>query len=366
MKRQQASGVCTRGRQRHRGQLLLTTAVIVALSLLVIFIFISSTVSILPTGSNTANTMSAPEFIEEIDRTLARVLREMGVEAGSDTQTEALDTTRSAAVVAVDGVELHAFERSGGVENTTISTLTPGKTVLQSDPGPFLNGSSGGTAVADWHIGEFDAIRDYTMSVEVGSGSLATLTDGQRDPDTLSTPSNSDAFRVTVSGAAGNEWTGYVGTPEPGSGDGVVLLTTVNGDLKTDCQLNTTAETAHIDWTRGVLTASAGTDTQTCNSDRDIVFGRGTTAPVSITYQRGDEVEGTYSLVTTSVVSASGVNSSNLFSTSSSDSPRYHHSTYDLTATVRYTSDTQTLVRELYIAPGESPALSLKEASSES
>jgi hypothetical protein len=316
-------------RADERAQLMLGTAVVIAVVIIALAITVNTAFLATTTGTGVTDSQdvqNADTINYHVQHSVHNLItRENTIEYTS--RADATSATRSGIRTIETQTHDQEFKRGGVLVYVQTTSLTPGFVVAQNETRAY---TSGGSTVGktEWTIGTADNIRDFTTTF---------------DPSSLEPVDGGNAFNLTVTGVNGDTWTGRVGTNS--TSDVVVLEELDDGTETVACTITTADTRETVTWTSDTL------NNESCN----MTFTDGLNAPYTIQYANAGNAIGTWSL-TLSDTSNTTLNTQHLSDPGSTASPRYYHGTYSASITVTYGSETLTGTRNVpVIAPGEHP-----------
>jgi hypothetical protein len=307
-----------------RGQLILVTALAIAVSLVALVLLLNTVIY----AENLA-TRGADVGGQDAIEYRSAVVDGVGgaVDAENDLNYESHDAVRqnvSAAVERVDTMLARQHLRRAELVEISNVTTTEGALLLHpEDTGSFENDTGAST---------------WTLATDVPAtrGFAFVLNDSVLATQTTDT---SDAFRITVDNGSA-QWAVYV------YDDGGAITVAVDNetDPLTDI-CSTTDASPRLDLTAGTLAGDH------CPG---LAFGEGVDGQYDIEYTNADHAAGTYNLtVQRDPDAASSVIGDNFDGPATGTAPYYAYAVYDATVDVRYRADGLRFTDRIRVARGE-------------
>jgi hypothetical protein len=315
----------TAARGRDRGQLILVTGLLVAVTMVAMVLLLNTAIYTENLASRGAD-QSGREALEYrravVDGVGGLIEEENEKEHGSFSTVK---TDVEDGIDTIDNFTARNYAMRGTVvrinQSSSSMTVTEGKLVRQTTSRQFQNSSG---ALDDWELAtgvEDDEIRDFT--VNVSRSSLETNVD--------------HGLTVYLEDSSATTWEAFVYE----DGSNVTVATSLNGGSKTDV-CTVAASEATVDLTRGEI------EGEPCPG---LNWSQGLTGDYSVEYRNGENATGTYN------VTIADPGGATVHPTNVDDSPStavYHvPAVYGVSFEIEYEAPTLTYRTEVRVAPGE-------------
>ncbi len=265
-------------RDGDRGQLLLTSAFIIAI-LFVVLALLLNTASVTALTATTAGTLDgagqAPTRADDVRHGTTALLE--SVNTVEDATYTALTTNLSQGIEAWSGLSSRMAATNAISTNISLQSVSKGTRIVQRDADRNLTSASWAT---NWTLAsDVTRLKAYQLTV-----SRAGLVDPGPDPSP-SDLENATVFRVAVTAeSSGEQWRFFA--YRDGASDVVVAVVDGTGEFVAECRAPAGAD-GQV--TVGITNASVG-DTE-CPA---IAFVKSIDGPVKLAHEMGSNATGTY------------------------------------------------------------------------
>ena len=303
----------------NRGQLLLVSAIALAIFLVALAMILSTAIyseSLATGGDTTTDERAAIQYQSAVDRHASESLER--VNSANYSTYDSLEANLSQEVATWNDVSARHSAGEGAASAVTITSITDGTRVLQHDADRNFSNRNGESS---WQVAQnVTAVRDFRMTVS---------RDSLHNPGNESCDESGDCFDVIVENGTDT----WIASVSRSGNDVVVTVENSSGAVETCSESGTTIA---IDFSAGTIADS------NCSA---LQFEQDREEPYSIAFDDADAVAGSYELTADRQFPSVP---------SLESTPAYEPVIYDVTLDVSYQTAAVTYQTEHRVTPGDS------------